>query len=153
QLAQPGEKVTFTITVSNPNQTPIPGVVVVDPLPAPLQFVGATTSQGTFTVIGNTITFAIGTLNPASSANMKVEALVPLSVVPPVNVTNTATVNGRVSASASVRVTAGKLPATGEHPDAGNDPKVWLLVALVGMSIVMIARSKRIFRLIRRDHK
>src|SRR5262249_28564063 len=86
QLVQPGEKVTFTITVSNPSQSPIPGVSVVDPIPAPLQYIGATTSQGTFTVNGNTLTFNIGTLNPASSVVIKVVTLVPSSVVPPMDI-------------------------------------------------------------------
>src|SRR5262249_52947209 len=53
---------TYTIVVTSSGPDSAPGTVLTDTLGAKLKFVSATTSQGTFTQSGGTVTFNIGTL-------------------------------------------------------------------------------------------
>jgi uncharacterized repeat protein (TIGR01451 family) len=116
QFALPGETVTFTIVVSNPTAGTLDNVIVNDPIPVPLTLVNATTSQGTVTINGNTVSFTIGTLAPGQAVVMTVAALVPETVQPGLDVTNTALLNGKFPAIATVHIVNAKLPSTGEHP-------------------------------------
>jgi uncharacterized repeat protein (TIGR01451 family) len=52
--------VTYTVSVDNLGPSGAAGVVVSDTLPAGLQFVSAVASAGTYTAIGNTITWNLG---------------------------------------------------------------------------------------------
>ena len=65
---------TYTITVSNAGPWPSTSLVVTDSLPAALQFLSATTSQGGWSTNGNTVTFTVGTLPVGSSATLTITA-------------------------------------------------------------------------------
>jgi len=131
-LAQPGSPVKFTLTVTNIGTAAASGVVVVDSLPSPLQFVSATASQGAFAVSGNTVTFTVGTVNPGQVITLTISTMVSASAQPPLTVINTATLNDgqghSSSSSASIRITGGSLPGTGEHPTTSDNPPWRLLV-------------------------
>ena len=144
-LAQPGEAVTFTLTVTNNGNSPAPNVIVTDPVPSIFNVLSATSTQGTFVISGNLVTFTVGTVTPGQVITLRVLTRVRSDVVPPVIVTNIATLhsNGNdINTSnntsvATTRITKGVLPGTGEHPDDRPvSPLPWLAgaVLLIGVS-------------------
>ncbi len=137
-LALKGDTVTFTLTVTNAGSLPAPGIVVTDPVAAPLLVVSAAAQQGTYTQTGNTVVFNVGTVNPGQVINLKVVTKVGSSANPPLAVVNTATLtwpNGTArSSAASLRITQGTLPLTGEHP--AQTPIPAALLALFGVGIL-----------------
>jgi uncharacterized repeat protein (TIGR01451 family) len=149
QFIQPGETATFTLMVSNNGTVNALAVIVTDALPDPLVFVSATTTQGTFTVNGNTVTFNIGTVAPGQTVTLKIVARARTDVKTPIDTTNIATLNssgGTRSASAALRITRISLPATGEHPNE-IPLALWLLVALAGgmglaIAVIRIQRKR-----------
>lgn len=147
-LLLPGEIVTFTITAANPGSATISNVVVVDPLPAVFIIKTVGSTQGTYTIAGNTVTFAIGTLTPGQTVTMTITAQVNPSAQTPQDVTNVTTLtDGRGvqrSASATVRITRGNLPATGETPESRNFG--WLLPGIAGIALAIIVTGWRRFR-------
>jgi large repetitive protein len=67
-----GQNVIFTITVTNAGPGAANNVVVTDTLPAGLQFVSATPSQGTFEVISGT--WSVGSIDAGDNATLQIEA-------------------------------------------------------------------------------
>lgn len=85
-----GQPFTYVMTVANSGPAPSNNVMLTDPLPAGLNYVGSTASQGTATFANGILTANLGTLQPGASAQV---TLVVTGTVPG-NVTNTATVSG-----------------------------------------------------------
>jgi uncharacterized repeat protein (TIGR01451 family) len=148
ELALPGETVTFTIVVTNNGTAAATNLVVTDPLPDPLSPESATTTQGSFSISGSTVIFAVGTVNPGQVITLTVITRVRADVKPPLDVTNTAHLGAyNKSASATIRITSGALPATGESPDGGptHSGLIGMLVALgIGGVVLAIAQRRRI---------
>ena len=67
-----GGDTTYALTLTNTDSSPATDATLVDTLPAGMTFVSATVARGTFSVTGQTITFALGTL----SGNEIVEATI-----------------------------------------------------------------------------
>jgi uncharacterized repeat protein (TIGR01451 family) len=67
-----GGSVTYNITVTNAGPAGATGVVATNTLPSIMNFTSATTSQGTFSVLGGVVTFNIGSM----AANATVTATV-----------------------------------------------------------------------------
>jgi uncharacterized repeat protein (TIGR01451 family) len=65
---------TYTFTVTSAGPDAAPSTVLTDTLGANLTFVSATTSQGTFTQSGSTVTFNLGTIANGGSATVTVTA-------------------------------------------------------------------------------
>ena len=105
-----GEAVTFTVKATNLGPSPATGVVVNDPLPAGLQFVSATPSQGSYDA--RTGAWTVGDLAATQSAVLSLTAL----VMQEGDFTNTATRAAAnepdpnpVNDSASASVTASRM--------------------------------------------
>ncbi len=87
-----GDTITFTITLSNLGADTATNVTVLDQLPAGLQFVSATTNEGTYDP--GTGIWTVGTVDTLFARTLQIDALVlaPGSGVPQ-PATNTASVN------------------------------------------------------------
>ena len=126
-----GQQVVFTLTASNPltNGTAT-GVVVVDPIPSYFTPQSATTTLGTSSISGNTVTFNIGILTAGQTATMTITALVINGASQ--STTNTATItgtdtSGAFSQSGSVSMSIGGVnpPATCDLAAPGNAPDLF----------------------------
>jgi uncharacterized repeat protein (TIGR01451 family) len=139
-FAQPGENVTFIITVTNPNAIPLDSVIFTDIVPNQFTVLGATASAGTVTVNGQTVSYFFQTMPPLSSFEVRINTRVRLDVVPPLTVDNVAMLGGIYSGQARATVTIGigtgdalELPATGETP-------WWRTPALLsGLTLLLVA--------------
>jgi uncharacterized repeat protein (TIGR01451 family) len=149
-FAQPGEDVTFIITVTNPNAIPLDSVIFTDIVPNQFTVLGATASAGTVTVNGQTVSYFFQTMPPLSSFEVRINTRVRLDVVPPLTVDNVATLGGIYSGQARATVTIGtgtgdvlELPATGETP-------WWRTPALLsGLTLLLLAG----YALLRKRHR
>ncbi|AFD27875.1 Conserved repeat domain protein (plasmid) [Deinococcus gobiensis I-0] len=65
--AKPGDVLTYTLTVTNPNPVPMTEVVLTDPLDAHVRFLDATPAPQ---VQGQTLTFLLGTVPAQGSATV-----------------------------------------------------------------------------------
>jgi uncharacterized repeat protein (TIGR01451 family) len=139
QVAQVGDTVNFTLRVTNPNSVEVAAVTVVDALPPEVDFVSATTTQGTFTYdpASHTVTFDLGTLGAGQVVTMTVQTVVNQGGQPPNILRNTASlyVNGRLVATAApaeVQLIPKDIPATGIGPGPRELPltvALWLLAS------------------------
>ncbi len=141
-LALPGETVVYTLTVTNPSSAPAIGVVVSDPVPAVLQIISASTTQGTFTISGQTVIFDVGVVNPGQTITLTITARLRDDAPAPTDVTNTGelrhqTGNPRVS-SALLRVTRGRLPSTGLPPAEPINVGQAVGLLLVGVLLILM---------------
>jgi uncharacterized repeat protein (TIGR01451 family) len=91
---------TYTFTVTNGGPDDATSTVLTDTLGTSLKFVNATTTQGTFTQSGSTVTFNLGTIANGGTAT--------------VTVTAQATEDGTLTDSASVTSAAGD-PTPGDN--------------------------------------
>jgi uncharacterized repeat protein (TIGR01451 family) len=62
------QNITYTLVVHNSGPDAASSVVLTDPLPAEVDFVGATTTQGSFVESGGFVTFNLGSLLAGASA-------------------------------------------------------------------------------------
>ncbi len=141
-LALPGETVVYTLTVTNPSSAPAIGVIVSDPVPAVLQIISASTTQGTFTISGQTVIFDVGVVNPGQTVTLTITARLRDDAPAPTDVTNTGelrhqTGNPRVS-SALLRVTRGRLPSTGLPPAEPINVGQAVGLLLVGVLLILM---------------
>jgi len=123
-IVQPGDTVTWTVTITNPSNLSLPNVGFIDTLPNDLEVLSATASAGTVSVNGQRVTFAIDPLPPNATVTVSVRTRVRPTVRPPFLIVNLAALTGPYSGSASARIASdqatllsvGALPATGEPP-------------------------------------
>ena len=97
---------TYTITVKNDGPTAVTNVVVTDPLPAGTTFVGGTSSSGTISQSGSTITVTIPTLADDQTATIT------LTIVSPSTIPTGGTISNTATAAAG---TGGSDPNTGNN--------------------------------------
>jgi uncharacterized repeat protein (TIGR01451 family) len=131
QLGLPGEQITWVVTISNPSGSTLSNVVVADTLIPELQINNVTTTAGTASVSGQTVTVNIPTLN--SGQTVTVEILTTVLSNPNVGVfENTVVVaaDGGISLEASAVVLG-----VAELPDTGYPPP------RSGRSMLMIDRK------------
>jgi len=94
---EPGDSVTYTLTLSNQGSAAASGVVVTDPIPSGTSFAGninASLGSGSFDAVANRVTFNVGTLASGASATLSFD--VTIGSLP----AGSATINNSASASA-----------------------------------------------------
>jgi uncharacterized repeat protein (TIGR01451 family) len=111
--ANEGDLLTYTVTLMNTGPLDAQGVVLTDVLPAGLSFVVASTSQGTFTQTGGTVTFTIGTVTNGQTITASVVAMAGEegSFIDTASVTST-TPDSNASNSSSVTTQVAESPIT-----------------------------------------
>ncbi len=91
-VAQPGEELTYDLTVTNSStRAESTGVVVTDVLPAELDFVSAT-DGGTYDAATNTVTWNLGTFAALETRTIQVIAAIKTSTPPGTQIENAARV-------------------------------------------------------------
>jgi uncharacterized repeat protein (TIGR01451 family) len=107
--AAKGRQISYLITVSNAGPSTAHNVVLSDPVPAGVNFVGATTSKGTCSHSGGTVKCALGDLASGGSAGSAV------------NVKITARVGGTITNIASAYSTANNAGPATFDPNTSNN--------------------------------
>jgi hypothetical protein len=136
-IGLPGEKLTWTITATNSGGTPGYNVKVTDPVIAALKITGADTSQGTFAIVGQMVTFDLGTLMPGQTVTMHVYTVVvgsPSQAIFTNMTCLTASGVGPKCTNAPEIPGISKLPSTG-YPQ----PNVWPLIALSAGALFILS--------------
>ncbi|MEW6580162.1 MAG: ExeM/NucH family extracellular endonuclease [Chloroflexota bacterium] len=141
-IGLPGERLTWTITVTNEGTATGADIVITDTLRPELRIDSVEMDRGSFTIDGQTVTFTIPWLDPGESVEMRINTTVissPLggAFTNEVSLTGLAP-NGDVATARAVGtvLAADMLPATG-YPPAEDAASSWLLsswwwVALAG---------------------
>ena len=113
-----GTYVTYTITLANNGPDLASSILVSDDLPSSLVYSSCNSSSVYCTRIGNSVTFAINSLDVGASVNMQISAYVDCSIPSSVAINNTVTAGSSANDpnlsdnSASVSFNATNSPAT-----------------------------------------
>jgi uncharacterized repeat protein (TIGR01451 family) len=146
-FAQPGETVTWIITVFNPNGVDLSSVGFTDDVPNELTILGVTTSEGSASFSGQTVTFNIGTLRANSTVTISVRTRVRPNVIPPFTITNVAVLSNPYSGSAAGTVSSVVgLPETGQTPWWRDAVLVIAIGGLMAGAAYALARRRMISR-------
>ena len=146
--AQVGDSVHYTLVITNPNPVAIDNVVIVDPLPDVLDYLSATTPQGTVSASGNTLTFNIGTLAAGQVIQIVIHARVNSKGQPPnafINIGHLTWDDGRHvdSNPVSVTIVPANLPGTGQGPGLrdvlGAAAAGLIALGLLGLGLGLVA--------------
>jgi uncharacterized repeat protein (TIGR01451 family) len=107
---------TYTVVVRNNGPSESTGVNLIDTLPSGVTFVSVSTTQGSSTQAGSTITWEVGTLTNGSQATMTI-------VVTPIvtgTISNTATVDAAITDPDSSNNTASLSTTVAPESSGGN---------------------------------
>lgn len=149
-LAKIGDDVVYTIRVFNPTEYYFDEISVTDSFPSQLDFLGASTDQGSFTYDAgsNSITVNIGGLGPGQTVVITVRMRVNATAQPADVLRNTALllidgVPWRSSNTVILRLTPGAIPATGLVPELGNGLSMLIALIVGSLPVVIWAVSRR----------
>jgi uncharacterized repeat protein (TIGR01451 family) len=144
--AKPGEVVTFTLQVINRGNIAAVGIVVTDDIPAYLEIIEVTTTQGVITIDEQRVTVQVGTVGPNYEVQMVIRTRVRAETPAPLTLENVAILTCPNChdrwARAEVDITGPGLPVTGGF-------STWWMVAaclgtgLVGASLALSRREAR----------
>lgn len=95
-VATPGQALDFTITVANPASIAATDVVVVDNVPSVFSVQNATSSLGTVSISGQTVTINIGTLSAGATVTIHVSVVISQNA-PLGTYTNSAVMTGNIN--------------------------------------------------------
>jgi uncharacterized repeat protein (TIGR01451 family) len=150
-FAQPGERVTWTIIITNPNAIPLSNVGFVDSVPAQLEILRWSTTAGNVSVNGQTVTYTIDTLQPLQEVRITLETRIRPETQVPFIITNLAEFTGGYSGRAEATVSsAGALPSTGFGDERLAVVLAGLVVALIGLVVFTGLRQRSRMKALRR---
>jgi uncharacterized repeat protein (TIGR01451 family) len=117
---EPGDTVTYTLTVANDGSAAASGVVVTDPIPAGTGFAGNIASSlgsGSFDAVANRVTFNVGTLASGANATLSFDVTIGSLPAGPATINNSATASAGNAASqtASAPASASAQPVLTLH--------------------------------------
>ena len=131
-----GENLTYTIAVTNNGPDGAPSAVVTDTLPGNVTFVSATSSQGSCSESGGTVTCNLGTLANGATATVTIVVTTPAvtgTLSSTASVTSDAidsdTTNNSATQSTVVTLPAPHVPTLTQ----------WGVIALAGAAAVVLA--------------
>ncbi|MEO0562026.1 MAG: GEVED domain-containing protein, partial [Chloroflexota bacterium] len=144
-LALPGENVTWTVTVTNPNPGPLFGVSFSDNMPFQLEILSVEADTGDVVVSGNNVTWTAAIMPAGQSVTVRIFTRLRTDVPndTPI-IINTAVLNTGLTAQAEL-LTVLELPATGETPWWREDLHLILLVSgsTVAMFWWFVSKTRR----------
>jgi uncharacterized repeat protein (TIGR01451 family) len=146
--ALPGEEVTFTLEVTNQGQAAAVDVVVTDDVPQYLEILEVTTTQGTVTIEGQTVTVEVGVVGPGFVVEIVIRTRLREDTPAPLEMENLAVLkspNGggeRRSSPVTVRIPS-ILPVTGVKNSPGLAIRLLGLGFLAGLLFAGWNRSRR----------
>jgi uncharacterized repeat protein (TIGR01451 family) len=134
--AYPGEKVTFTIEVTNNGRHAAVDVVVTDEVSKYFDILEVTTTQGTVTVDGQVVTVDVGVVGPGFVVEIVIHARLRQDTPTPLTLENVAVLdspNGGSDRSPPTIITVSEpiLPVTGKSSFS------WLGWAILGLSVLV----------------
>ncbi len=136
--ALPGERVSFTIEVTNRGNAAAVDVVVTDEMPVYLEILSVEATQGTVSIDGQEITVDIGVVGPGFVVQILIQARIDPETPAPLVLENLATLTSANSpdqtASADVLVPETALPVTGRTVASG----LAVAIAVVGLIAVLL---------------
>jgi uncharacterized repeat protein (TIGR01451 family) len=147
----PGEEVTFTLEVTNRGQESAVGVVVTDEISEYLEILEVTTTQGTVTIEGQTVTVEVGVVGPDFVVEIVIRTRVRDDTPAPLEIENVAVLsspNGgdRISQTIILKVSQ-VLPVTGRLQAFRSNKLLWgLLLAVVLLAGGVVAAGIRMSR-------
>jgi uncharacterized repeat protein (TIGR01451 family) len=164
--AWPGEEVTFTVIVRNEGNIAAVDVVVTDDIPAYLEIVEVTSTQGEIAIDGQRITVEVGTIGPEFEVRIVIRTVVRADTPAPLTVENVAilscpncdekwaraevVVKGGDAPTPTVVCPPGCSPVKGppSMPSTGGLGTWWMVAAclgtgLVGISLALSGRQER----------
>jgi uncharacterized repeat protein (TIGR01451 family) len=157
---QPGERFSYTLTISNRGTARATDVVVSDEVPEPLRVIDLFSSAGDIVVAGQVVTAYPRILDPGAVVTVRIQVEVPLDA-PAGPIANTAIVTtpppddpGDNITTTTITITpsyqASRLPRTSAPADPGEQPAwlaIWPLIVLgFGLIGMAIATRYGVFR-------
>jgi uncharacterized repeat protein (TIGR01451 family) len=144
-FAAPGDRVVWTITVTNNGTTPATNVSISDPLPSTLQIlvneITVSSATGQVSVSGNTVTFTQPIMNVGETVTITIPTIIDSNIQLPFIIVNEVSVYGAQAQVLSVS----RLPNTGESPWNGLQLPILLLLSglILGGMVFMWRRWRR----------
>lgn len=148
-FAAVGDRVTFTITVVNPNDVPLPAVTVTDPLPTQLDFLDGTTTSGSlaYDAAARAVVVVTAPLAARQEVVIVIRTRVNALGQPPDTTTNIAALSGTSAAglgltaqsdAASVQFVPASLPDTGYGPGPRERARLAGAAGLAVMAVLAL---------------
>ncbi len=151
-IGRPGDLITYTIVVENPNTVAINGVVIIDQLSSKLDYISATSTKGVvnFDAPTQTVRVTVGETVGNETVTVTIQARVNNTASAPDNIPNTAQVlsdgfPALNSLSASLQIIPNQIPTTGIYsvtPGAMVVYAIVLLLVLANLATAVILQRK-----------
>jgi len=113
-FALPGNTVTWTITVINPNSAPVANVTVTDNVPADLEILSTSASSGTASANGQSVSATIPQIDANQTVTISIQTRIRATTSLPFSIRNEACAGAQCSSAQILSVSA--LPSTGQSP-------------------------------------
>jgi uncharacterized repeat protein (TIGR01451 family) len=144
---KPGEEVTFRLHLVNQGDGAAVDVVVTDDIPAYLEILKVTTTQGEVTIVEQRVMVHVGTMGPDFQVDIVIRTRVRPETPAPLTVENVAIM---ACPNCHDRWARAEVDILGPPlPETGGGLSVWWMVAaclgtgLVGLSLALSKREKR----------
>jgi uncharacterized repeat protein (TIGR01451 family) len=148
-VAQVGDEVVYTLTLSNRGSVAAVDVTVEDPLPPFLRLIEAGASAGTVQTVGNGVQVTLPTLTPGETVTITIRAAVTAPPVPPDNrnlatartSSSEITTDNNTSSATINSPPPATLPLTAGYPVRPLFTLIGLALLAIGMGILLRRRS------------
>jgi len=136
---RPGDEVLFTIEVTNRGQTAAINTTVIDDVPAYLEILDVSASQGTWRQEGQRVIVDIGVIGQDYVVEILIYTRVRDDAPAPLAVENLVTVRSDNCPDPSARALVQIIGDPGRLPVTGGHSTWWLLAAVLGTGLVAVS--------------
>jgi uncharacterized repeat protein (TIGR01451 family) len=131
QTAELGEEVVFTIEATNKGEKAAVGVLVRDEISEWLEILGATTTQGTVSIDGQTVTVDVGVIGPQYVVQIVIRTRVREETPAPIEIENLAVLHSPNGGERRTPPVIVRVPSY--LPETGRQHELWPLLLLFGL--------------------